>query len=184
MLASRRPVPRGQQGQRERRVRPAHKGQQGAQGAQGAAAKAPVTLDFQHRWNGPAREPLVDQAIEMFEEKHENILVDLTMNLTPGGPGVDGGVPIGKIIAAIAAGSPPDVFMIHGRATIDLARRNALTWIDDYLTRDKRSLGRVVLPGDHSVHPARWPDLRAAADRVGRRPLRLLQRGHAGREGD
>ena len=121
-------------------------GQQGAQGAQGAAAKAPVTLDFQHRWNGPAREPLVDQAIEMFEEEYDNILVDLTMNLTPGGPGVDGGVPIGKIIAAIAAGSPPDVFMIHGRATIDLARRNALTWIDDYLTRDKRSLEELYFP--------------------------------------
>ena len=121
-------------------------GAQGAQGAAGAAAKAPVTLDFQHRWNGPAREPLVDEAIQMFQDKHENILVDLTMNLTPGGEGVDGGVPIGKIIAAIAAGSPPDVFMIHGRATVDLARRNALTWIDDYLTRDKRSLEELYFP--------------------------------------
>ena len=59
---------------------------------------------------------------------------------------MDGGVPIGKIIAAIAAGSPPDVFMIHGRATVDLARRNALTWIDDYLTRDKRSLEELYFP--------------------------------------
>ena len=58
--------------------------------------------------------------------------------------------------------------MIHGRATVDLARRNALTFIDDYLTRDKRSLEELYFPRDHSVHPTRRPDLRAAADGVGR----------------
>jgi hypothetical protein len=29
-----------------------------------------VTLDFQHRWNGPAREPLVDQAIDLFMDAY------------------------------------------------------------------------------------------------------------------
>ena len=87
-------------------------GAQGAQGVAGAAAKAPVTLDFQHRWNGPAREPIVDEAIKRFEEANPGIFVDLTMNLSRG-DGTDGGVPIGKILAAIAAGTPPDSFMIH-----------------------------------------------------------------------
>ena len=103
-------------------------GRQGVQGAQGATwakAKDPVTVGFRHRWNGPAREPIVDEALKMFREKTLSILVDMTMNLTPGGEGVDGGVPIGKIIAEIAAGSPPGVFMVHGRAVGSLARRGA-----------------------------------------------------------
>ena len=59
-------------------------GRRGAQGAQGAAAKAPVTLDFQHRWNGPAREPIVDEVIKLFEETNPGIFVETTMNLARG----------------------------------------------------------------------------------------------------
>ena len=120
-------------------------GAQGAQGAAGAAAKAPVTLDFQHRWNGPAREPIVDEAIKRFEEANPGIFVDLTMNLSRG-DGTDGGVPIGKILAAIAAGTPPDSFMIHARAAIDFAQRNALSWLDDFLKKDGRSLEELYFP--------------------------------------
>ena len=120
-------------------------GQQGAQGAQGAAAKAPVTLDFQHRWNGPAREPIVDEVIKLFEETNPGIFVETTMNLARG-EGTSGGVPIAKILASIAAGQPPDCFMIHANPAREFAQRGALAWLDNYLKRDGRSLGELYFP--------------------------------------
>ena len=120
-------------------------GAPGAQGAQGAAAKAPVTLDFQHRWNGPAREPIVDEVIELFEETNSGIFVETTMNLARG-EGTSGGVPIAKILASIAAGQPPDCFMIHANPAREFAQRGALAWLDNYLKRDGRSLGELYFP--------------------------------------
>ena len=107
--------------------------------------KAPVTLDFQHRWNGPEREGLVQNSIDLFMEQYEHITVDLTMNLARG-EGTSGGVPVAKIIAQISAGQPPDVFMIHASAAVEFAERNALTWLDTFLARDKVDLAEIWFP--------------------------------------
>ncbi|MBI3971087.1 MAG: extracellular solute-binding protein [Chloroflexi bacterium] len=109
-------------------------------------SKESVTLDFQHRWDGAQREPLVVEQIRAFEQKYPHITVNVTMNLHAAGEGVAGGVPIGKILAAIAAGTPPDVLMIHANDALGLTEKGALTYLDPFLTRDKISLKDVYFP--------------------------------------
>ena len=87
----------------------------------------------------------MDEAIKLFEEANPGIFVDITMNLARG-EGTSGGVPIAKILASIAAGQPPDCFMIHANPAREFAQRGALAWLDNYLKRDGRSLSELYFP--------------------------------------
>jgi len=122
----------------------------GAQQADAPAKrKEPVTLDFQHRWDGPAREPLVEKQIRKFEGLHDHVKVNITMNISRG-EGTYGGVPVAKLLTAIAAGTPPDVFMIPSEGAVEFAERNAVTFLDPLLKREKVNMADVWIP---SVFP-------------------------------
>jgi ABC-type glycerol-3-phosphate transport system substrate-binding protein len=114
-----------------------------------AARKEPVTLEFEHRWDGPARVPLVEKQIQRFQSLHEHITVNVTMNLTRG-DGTYGGVPVARLLAQIAAGTPPAVFMISSEAAVEFAQRNAVTFVDPFLKREKVNMADVWFP---SVFP-------------------------------
>ena len=112
-------------------------------GARPTAAPQPVTLDFQHRWDGPAREPIVQEQIRKFQEKYPYARVNVTQYQQAGDTTA---MQAARFLAAIAAGTPPDVFMIHAQDAIGLAERNALTFLDPYLKRDKVVMEEVWYP--------------------------------------
>jgi multiple sugar transport system substrate-binding protein len=115
-----------------------------APGAQPTAARPqPVTLDLQHRWDGPAREPIVLEQIRKFQEKYPHATVNVTQYQQAGETTA---MQAARFLAAIAAGTPPDVFMVHAQDAIGLAERNALTFLDPYLKRDRVAMEEVWFP--------------------------------------
>src|SRR5687768_2903390 len=86
----------------------------GAAGGSTPAAqfKDPVTLEFAHRWEG-VREPLIAQQIETFAKVQPNIKISAQQLFCSGGENCLGGMDLGKVTTQIAAGSPPDLFMVQ-----------------------------------------------------------------------
>ena len=134
-----------------------------ATSAQSTAAKPqPVTLDLQHRWDGPAREPIVQEQIRKFQEQYPHATVNVTQYQQAGETTA---MQAARFMAAIAAGMPPDVFMVHAQDAIGLAERNALTFLDPYLKRDRVAMEEVWFPSTMALISAgRGEDLRAAPD--------------------
>ena len=72
------------------------------------------------------------QLVQGFRDKHPNIEID---EVTAGGPAINE-----KILALLAAGSPPDVMRLGypgAGGADDLAARGALLTLDDRIKRDK-----------------------------------------------
>ena len=106
----------------------------GAQDTTAPAQRQLVTLDFHHRWDGPAREPIVQEQVNKFKEKYPHATVNVTQYMQAGETSA---MQAARFMAAIAAGTPPDVFMTHAQDAIGLAERNALTFLDTHLKRDR-----------------------------------------------
>jgi multiple sugar transport system substrate-binding protein len=111
--------------------------QSGGQSGQSSGAKVaqPVTLDWQHRWDG-VREPLAAAQVEAFKKLQPNITVNNQMVLTSA-PGNAGGMPADKILAQITAGTPPDVVMMQSTVVAQWAVQGGAMKLDDLLKRDK-----------------------------------------------
>ena len=91
------------------------------------AAAEEVTITLWHGWTG-AWTHVIDEVIEMFEEAHPGIKVNALV------------VPYDerdtKLMAAIAAGDPPDIIYTMGNV-ISYAARGAIIPIDELMTEDE-----------------------------------------------
>src|SRR5687767_2642687 len=90
-----------------------------------AQIKDPVTIEFAHRWEG-VREPLIQQQIDSFRPLQPNIKINAQQLYCSGGENCLGGIDLGKITAQIAAGTPPDLFMVQSPHAADYAARSTL----------------------------------------------------------
>jgi len=116
----------------------------GGGGASTLQFKEPVTLDYQHRWDG-VREPLMQEAVDTFAKVQPNIKINNQMVITSA-PGNAGGMPVEKIIAQISAGTPPDVVMLQSPITNVWAQQSLVQKLDDLAKRDKFVPEQVFYP--------------------------------------
>ncbi|MGH2350793.1 MAG: ABC transporter substrate-binding protein [Chloroflexota bacterium] len=87
-------------------------------------AKRPVTLELATDWNAPPRKPVIELMRDEFVRQEPNVTVDLQFAPDSGS---SGGSYSQRIIAQVAAGTPPDVianwwFYQHTDALVDLTR--------------------------------------------------------------
>lgn len=118
-------------------------GNQPAQTTGGRVAQ-PVTLDWQHRWDG-TREPLAAAQVEAFKKIQPNVTINNQMVLTSA-PGNAGGMPADKILAQITAGSPPDVMMLQSTVVAQWGVQGAAMKADELLKRDKITPESTLYP--------------------------------------
>jgi multiple sugar transport system substrate-binding protein len=83
-------------------------------GTDSAATGGPVTINFWHGQND-ASAPVVEDLVADFERSHRNIRVDMS-------GGVLSDAMLQKVLAALAAGSYPDVAYIFGSDLANIAR--------------------------------------------------------------
>jgi multiple sugar transport system substrate-binding protein len=83
-------------------------------GTDSAATGGPVTINFWHGQND-ASAPVVEDLVAEFERTHQNIRVDMS-------GGVLSDAMLQKVLAALAAGSYPDVAYIFGSDLANIAR--------------------------------------------------------------
>jgi ABC-type glycerol-3-phosphate transport system substrate-binding protein len=113
----------------------------------GGSAKnlPPVTLEFQHRWEG-ARTEVIDKVVAAYQQQMPNVRVNSQL-VFGNGDGFFDGMPYDKILAQIAAGTPPDVVMMGSDVAAAWAKRGgALRPLDDPLKRDKVDPARTFYP--------------------------------------
>ena len=105
-----------------------------------------MTVDFQHRWEG-VREPLIAQQVEGFAALQPNIKINNQNVFCSGSAeGCYGGMPYDKIYAQIAAGTPPDAFMVQSDYASDFSGKGALRNVSDLARRDKIDLPKTYYP--------------------------------------
>jgi ABC-type glycerol-3-phosphate transport system substrate-binding protein len=105
----------------------------------------PVTLDFQHRWEG-ARTEVIDKVVAAYQAQRPNVRVNSQL-VFGSGEGYFDGMPYDKILTQIASGTPPDVIMMGSDVAAAWARRGgALRPLDELLKRDKIDPPRVFYP--------------------------------------
>ena len=117
------------------------------QQSEGGAGKSlpPVTLEFQHRWEG-ARTEVIDKIVAAYIQTQPNVKVNNQL-VFGSGDGFFDGMPFDKILAQIAAGTPPDVIMMGSDIAAAWAKRgSALRALDDPLKRDKVDPSKVFYP--------------------------------------
>ena len=117
----------------------------GGSSAAPAQFKEVVTLDFAHRWEG-VREPLIQQQIESFAKIQPNIKVSAQQLFCSTGENCIGGMDYGKITTQMAAGTPPDLFMVQSPFAADYAARGSLMNLNDLAKRDKLELPKTFYP--------------------------------------
>jgi sn-glycerol 3-phosphate transport system substrate-binding protein len=111
----------------------------------GSKSLAPVTLEFQHRWEG-ARTEVIDRVVAAYQQARPNVRVNSQL-VFGSGEGFFDGMPYDKILAQIAGGTPPDVIMMGSDVASAWARRGtALRALDDPLKRDKVDPAKVFYP--------------------------------------
>lgn len=112
-----------------------------------AQFKDPVTLEFAHRWEG-VREPLIAQQIDSFAKVQPNIKISAQQLFCSGtgDPNCLGGMDLGKVTTQIAAGTPPDLFMVQSPFAADFASRGSLKNLNDHAKRDKLDLTKTFYP--------------------------------------
>jgi len=112
-----------------------------------AQFKEPVTLEFAHRWEG-VREPLIAQQIDSFAKVQPNIKISAQQLFCSGAgdPNCLGGMDLGKVTTQIAAGTPPDLFMVQSPFAADFASRGSLKNLNDHARRDKLDLNKTFYP--------------------------------------
>lgn len=107
--------------------------------------KESVTIEFAHRWEG-VREPLIQQQIDSFATIQPNVKIDAQQLFCSGGDNCRGGMDLGKVTTQIAAGTPPDLFMVQSPFAADFASRGSLKNLNDLARRDKIDLPRTFYP--------------------------------------
>ncbi|MGH2370753.1 MAG: ABC transporter substrate-binding protein, partial [Chloroflexota bacterium] len=105
----------------------------------------PVSLEFQHRWEG-SRKDLIDKLIAEYRAAKPHVQIDNQL-VFGSGEGFFDGMPYDKILTQVAAGTPPDVIMIGSDMAAAWARRGtALRALDQALKRDKIDPAKVFYP--------------------------------------
>jgi multiple sugar transport system substrate-binding protein len=111
----------------------------------GAQFKEAVTIEFAHRWEG-VREPLIQQQIDGFAKIQPNVKINAQQLYCSTGENCIGGMDYGKITTQLAAGTPPDVFMVQSPYAADYAAKGALKNLNDLAKRDKIDLPKTFYP--------------------------------------
>lgn len=110
-----------------------------------AAGAAPVTIEFQHRWE-PPRTEVIDKIVTDYRATKPNVRIESAM-VFGSGQGFFDGMPYDKILAQIAGGTPPDVIMMGSDIAAAWARKgSALRPLDEALKRDKIDPAKVFYP--------------------------------------
>ncbi|HEX2517745.1 MAG TPA: extracellular solute-binding protein, partial [Chloroflexota bacterium] len=110
-----------------------------------APGAQPVTLEFQHRWEG-ARTEVVDRVVALYQQARPQVRVNSQL-VFGNGEGFFDGMPYDKILAQISAGTPPDVIMMGSDVAAAWARRQgALRPLDEPLKRDKVEPEKLFYP--------------------------------------
>src|SRR6266542_6767966 len=120
-------------------------GSAGGTGSAGGQFKEAVTVEFAHRWEG-VRGPLIQQQIDSFAKVQPNIKINAQQLFCTTGENCVGGMDYGKITTQIAAGTPPDLFMVQSPYGADYAARGALKNLNDLAKRDKIDLNKTFYP--------------------------------------
>ncbi|MBI3973290.1 MAG: extracellular solute-binding protein [Chloroflexi bacterium] len=114
-------------------------------GGDAAKSTQPVTLEFQHRWEG-ARTEVIDRVVATYQQQKPHVRVNSQL-VFGSGEGFFDGMPYDKILTQIAAGTPPDVVMMGSDVASAWARRgSALRPLDEALRRDKIEPEKVFYP--------------------------------------
>ncbi|HEV2123576.1 MAG TPA: extracellular solute-binding protein, partial [Chloroflexota bacterium] len=101
-------------------------------GNSGAVTK-PVTITYWGRWGGTSEQP-EKQVIANFQEKFPNVTIqDMESNQIAG----EGALDREKFIAALAAGTPPDVIKIDRFKMGGHGAKGTTTILDSVIKRDK-----------------------------------------------
>ena len=119
----------------------------GATGAESGAARSaqPVTLEFLHRWEG-ARTEVIERVVGAYRQQHPNVQINNQL-VFGNGDGFFDGMPYDKILAQIAAGTPPDVIMMGSDVAAAWARRGGvLRPLDEPFRRDNVDPNKVFYP--------------------------------------
>jgi ABC-type glycerol-3-phosphate transport system substrate-binding protein len=116
-------------------------------GAESGAARTaqPVTLEFLHRWEG-ARTEVIERVVGAYRQQHPSVQINNQL-VFGNGDGFFDGMPYDKILAQIAAGTPPDVIMMGSDVAAAWARRGGvLRPLDEPLRRDNVDPNKVFYP--------------------------------------
>jgi sn-glycerol 3-phosphate transport system substrate-binding protein len=117
----------------------------GQQASGGTKSLAPVTLEFLHRWEG-ARTEVIDKIVASYQQTQPNVKVNNQL-VFGSGEGFFDGMPFDKILAQIAAGTPPDVVMMGSDVAAAWAKKGgALRALDEPLKADKVDPTKVFYP--------------------------------------
>ena len=113
----------------------------------GGPAKSlePVTIEFQHRWEG-ARTAVLEKILAEYKQVRPNVTVSNQL-VFGSGEGFFDGMPYDKILAQIAGGTPPDVIMMGSDVAASWAKKgSALRALDDPLKADKVDPAKTFYP--------------------------------------
>ena len=114
-------------------------------GTSGTKSLAPVTLEFLHRWEG-ARTEVIDRIVGAYQQTQPNVKINSQL-VFGSGEGFFDGMPFDKILAQIAAGTPPDVIMMGSDVASAWAKKGgALRALDEPLKADKVDPTKVFYP--------------------------------------
>ena len=110
----------------------------GGIGMIGHALAADVTISFWNNWDGN-RAPQLRTLLDEFERENPGIKVE---NVT-----LTNDTTTERMLAAVASGSVPDLYMSSATATTKWASLDALTPLDPYVARDKLDLAKLFYQG-------------------------------------
>ena len=117
----------------------------GQEAGGGTKTLGPVTIEFLHRWEG-ARTEVIDKIVANYQQTQPNVKVNSQL-VFGSGEGFFDGMPFDKILAQIAAGTPPDVIMMGSDVAAAWAKKGgALRALDDALKADKVDPTKVFYP--------------------------------------
>jgi ABC-type glycerol-3-phosphate transport system substrate-binding protein len=120
-------------------------GQGSGVGTGASKSQQPVSIEFQHRWEG-SRTAVIDKVVAAFQQEKPHIRVDSQL-VFGSGEGFFDGMPYDKILTQIAAGTPPDVLMMGSDVAAAWSKRgSALRALDEPLKRDKVDPAKVFYP--------------------------------------
>lgn len=106
--------------------------------ASASAAEGEVTVVFWNVWGG-TRAPLLREILDQFEAENPGIKVQ---NVT-----LDGKTDQQKMLTAVAAGEPPDIYMTHTNDLSMWASLNAFLPLNDFIEQDGMNLDETFFPG-------------------------------------
>ncbi|MGH2371489.1 MAG: extracellular solute-binding protein, partial [Chloroflexota bacterium] len=112
----------------------------GGQGAALVTRSEPATVQFWFNWGGWQTE-----GMQKVNDAFEQQAPEITIEMTP----LRGQEKFDKIVAAVTAGTPPDVVNLGGSRLIQFARRNIVQSLNDRIARSK-------VARKDKFYPAQW----------------------------